>query len=198
MTALAPVSGFHEATLAKYMSNLRDAGLVPASGKGGGKSAVHLGNFHAAIVILALTAFGPGEAADAVRTLADLSWTDPQPGDFASLLSELALRIGSIADRIYRGEKPYTAAEFNNWKLHVCLDPVEAWVSWTEKGWELRRNYANPQPELSQMVSPGRGIRRLTIVNTEVLNTVGALCADTLHHQSKSPNASSSKRSSEN
>ncbi len=187
-TALTPVSGFHEATLDKYMRDLRNADVVPSSGKGGGKAAVHLDHHHAASIILSMAAMGPGGAADAVRRLATLEWEQPFEGEICGLWANLAAILSTLASIVFHGDSLLEADETDNWELTVCLDPLMAWMSWTQDGKEVRRHFTDPQSTMPSNLHPQemhRGVRRLTVITVSVLNVAAELCADTLAHQAR-------------
>lgn len=187
--ALAPVCGIHPATLDRYMRALRDAGLIPASGKGGGRVASHLDHHHAASILLALAAVSPAGAAAAVHAVGQLCRERRQPGD-VNLWTGLAAEIANRAATISRDGVPRAPAKTNNWELTICLDPVMAWMSWTNDGAEQQEHYRDPQSELPRPAHPQdvhRGVRRLTIITMPVLDVAAELCADTLRVQGHTP-----------
>ncbi len=179
------------------MRDLRHADIVPSSGKGGGKAAVHLDHHHAASIILSMSAMGPGGAADAVRRLASLDWEQPFEGGISGLWTNLAAQISTMASVVFKGGSLLEPAETNNWELTVCLDPLMTWMSETQNGKENRRYFTSPQsttPSSSHPQEVHRGVRRLTVITASVLNVAAELCADTLAHQARqaSPSSSSS------
>lgn len=97
--ALAPVTGMHTSTLTRYFHELRRAELIPRSGKGGGKLAVHLNATNAAVILLAMCAPKPEKAADTVRRTEGLPKVSPGAVETANLLSELTetIHAGRIA-----------------------------------------------------------------------------------------------------
>jgi hypothetical protein len=187
--ALAPVCGIHPATLDRYMRALRVDGLIPASGKGGGRVASHLDHRHAASILLALAAASPAGAAAAVHAVGRLNRERRQPGN-VNLWAGLAAYIVNRAAVISRDGVPRAPAGTNNWELTICLEPVMAWMSWTDDGAEQRDYYRDPQSELPRPADPQdvhRGVRRLTIITMPVLDVVAELCADTLRVQAQTP-----------
>ena len=166
----------------KNFRSHRAAGQVPTAKPGGGVNAIHLGSYPVAYVLLGMASFAPRLAADAAARLAQLDWADPQPGDVSGLLNVLAGEIEMRAARIYKGLPPSPYDEPEDWSLTVCLDPLRAWTSTIVNGQEKRRYFTSAKPETATP-SSRRGIQRLTIINTYVLNVAAELVADTLAHR---------------
>jgi hypothetical protein len=169
---LAEASGRSYVALNSYVRQLVIEGLVPKSGRGGGKGVVHINNVPLGRIILAMASPGPQRAVETVQTLGALEWQNPMPGDSGSLLTELAGEIAVRANRILRGEKPDSG--LTDWALNVSVDPPVAWVSWTVGGKEHRRYFA-PTPQ-----APEQGVLHMTRIDSRILNVAAALFADTL------------------
>jgi hypothetical protein len=188
--SLAPICRMHPATVERYFAELMAAGILPKSGRGGGKSAVHFDSLHLAYSILSFGAPTPGGAVDAVRKLAGLFPESAQPGD-ASLRTILAGEIETRARYILQGQADKISEDPHKWELTLCLDPVMVWMTWMVEGAEKRRKYLeSPQLNLPSMKHPqdaNRGIRRLTIITVDVLNAAAWLYADTLARQQNLP-----------
>jgi hypothetical protein len=117
-------------------------------------------------------------AAEDVRRLCELEWSDPQAGDFGSLFHVLAAMIGIRAHRIYNGQEPTGQFDAPDTRLVISMNPLEVSMHWTAGGIERRRDFAVPQSP----PAPCRGVRRVTIIDSIVLNTVARLCADSWAH----------------
>lgn len=184
IAALSPVCSFHPSTLDRYLRELRAAEMLPLSGKGGGKSAVHFDQWHAATILVGLFATGPGGAVDAVRAVKTIRRLGAIPtpmlgGD--SLWGDLAGAIGIAALKIRRhpDHKPFAEAQQSGWECVVCLDPLKAWVIWTAAGKEVRVDYSDPQLALPGAApEANRAIRRLTSLTAEALDVCARLCVD--------------------
>lgn len=188
---LAPICRMHLATGERYFAELRAAGIIPKSGKGGGKSAVHFESLHIAYAILSFGAPQPGGAVDAAKRLGEL-W--PVEDKTPSLLYFLTNKITDRAKHVLHGDTKYLSDPAQGWELTLCLDPLEAWMSWTAKdGSEQRLRYAVKQPDqyplLRGFLPPeiNRGLRRLTIITLDVLNAAAELWADTIARQQNLP-----------
>lgn len=118
IAALAPVTGMHTSTLVRYFQEIRNAKLIPTSGKGGGKVAVHLNATNAASILLALCARGPGRAVHTARQAAGLPNASPgRPEEKASNL------ISELTDTILTGE----IAE--GWSMVIDSNPLSASIT---------------------------------------------------------------------
>jgi len=177
---LARVTGFSTAVLQKLLGELRMKRMIPSlrmSVGTGNEHLLHLNNEHAALVLLALGC-GMSTAAEDVRRLCELEWSDPQAGDFGSLFHVLAAMIGIRAHRIYNGQEPTGQFDAPDTRLVISMNPLEVSMHWTAGGIERRRDFAVPQSP----PAPCRGVRRVTIIDSIVLNTVARLCADSWAH----------------
>jgi hypothetical protein len=177
---LARVTGFSTAVLQKLLGELRMKRMIPSlrmSVGTGNEHLLHLNNEHAALVLLALGC-GMSTAAEDVRRLCELEWSDPQAGDFGSLFHVLAAMIGIRAHRIYNGQEPTGQFDAPDTRLVISMNPLQVFMHWTAGGLERRRDFAVPQSS----PAPCRGVRRVTIIDSIVLNTVARLCADSWAH----------------
>jgi hypothetical protein len=172
----AEITGSSFAVTDKLMSTLIAARVLPPSGKGGGKRAVHYDHWDAALWILGCAATGANTAVDTVRQLKALEWVDPQPGDFGDLSHILAAEIEIRARHIYNGKPPTGPHDAPGWRLTICHDPLSAWMEWTRDGKPQRRDFATPGDKQARR----RSIRRLTEIDRDVLNAAAELCADSL------------------
>ena len=115
--ALVPVCGMHPSTLVRYFQEIRRAQLIPTSGKGGGKAAVHFSATDAARIVLALCARGPGEAVDTCYSAARLPETSLKTkGAARNLLYELVQTIAT-------GEVP------EGWSMVLDSNPLSATIT---------------------------------------------------------------------
>lgn len=187
--SLAPAADMHPATFERYLAELRQAGLIQRSGKGGGKAGVHFGAVELATIICALSSPLPGGAADAVRALDSLrhEW-----GGDGVLRRVLASEIERRALLIRAGGKCLDLLS-HGFELTVCLRPLEGlavvplddggenrqrWLPATEPLW--LPDFAPPSPRK-------RGLCRLTTITVDLMNVAAHLCADTMDHQQTAP-----------
>jgi len=165
----------------KLATPLRKAGLVPVSGTGSASDRVHWGEDAAAHLLLALAAYGPTTVLDSVKQIGALEPAHPEPGDFGDLHHALTGEIGIRARYIFNGQTPTGPHNAPNWRLTVCLDPVAAWMEWSENGEPRRRDFVAPGAKPTRR----RTVRRLTVIDGEILNALAELCADSLAHAAR-------------
>jgi hypothetical protein len=171
----APLLG--KGGLASFDKNLRSqraTGQIPTTKTGGGAHTVHFGQYPVAYILLGMSATASYRAAEAASDVASLDWEIPQPGDASGLLNVLAGEIERRAIRINNGMPPSDGRD--DWSLTVCLKPLRAWVSITVDGQEVRRNFQSPK----SIAAPWKGLQRLTVINSYLLNVAAELVADTL------------------
>jgi len=178
VAVLADESGFSTAALDKLAWPMRKAGLLSRSGRGHASDRIHHDHWHAAHWVLALAAQGPTTVVDTVLQLGALEWTHPEPGDFGDLLHVVAAEIGARASHIFNGRPPTGPHDAPDWQLTLCLDPLSAWMEWSENGEPRRRDFVPPNVKQKRT----RSVRRLTVIDRDVLNAVAELCADSLAH----------------
>lgn len=185
---LAPVLGFSEFTLDRYMRELRAAGITRKSGKGGGKVGVHLNSEEDAAIVLSSAASQPSDAVDAVIKLGNLWDENPRAGNSAlSLLHVLGLHIEERARQILRGIPGGPSRNPQIWELILCLLPLSAAMTWYDREGAVIhiKQFGDPQKNLPQLKHPQEsysGARRLTIITEAVLEKAAELLANSLAH----------------
>jgi len=180
VTELAWNTGRGIPGLQRLITPLRKAGLVPVSGTGSASDRVHLGANHATHLLLALAADGSTTVLNDVRQLGALEPAHPEPGDFGTLHHALTGEIDLRARCIFNGQRP-TGPYGENWRLTLCVDPVSGWIEWTENGEPRRRDFVAPNVKQKHL----RTVRRLTVIDGEILNALAELCADSLAHAAR-------------
>ena len=127
-----------------------------------------------------LFAEGPGGAAEAVRVVKTLRrdgaigslvpGSDSLWGDLASAIGVEALKLQAHPDR-----EPFGQAREAGWECTVCLDPPEAWITWTENGAQVRVDYL-PTPPVAR-----KEHERRTTITAAVLGVCARLCVGHLN-----------------
>jgi hypothetical protein len=196
---LAPAAGMHPATLDRFMRDLRKADEngrgIPASGHGGRAAGVHLDHHHYALILLAMAAPTPGEAAKDASRLYDLPLAKMTPekeeaGDFATRLGQMiANAIEDGAEKIREGIELSSGKSAKYWELSVCINPLMAWTSTTDGAMENRQYFLDA--ELQKKFDPThpqdihQNVRRVTVITAAVINIAAELYADTLNYEEK-------------
>src|SRR4051812_16497999 len=139
--AIARKAGLHPMTFDQRTRPLRASGHIPPTGQGGGRGTVHASARDLAHTVLALAAPSIVRVAEIVETLSGVTWPDRQPGDWASLRSELEAEISRRADRILRGEPLHNVGGVTDWVLSLSADPPAAWLTKTINGQVYERHY---------------------------------------------------------
>jgi len=174
-------TGLDRAMVDSLMRALRDEGVLPRAGQGGGKGAVHYNSRILALLMLSLAALRPVDAAAVAMRLRDFRFQSHSHEDRGSrpyeiLGDELANWIEGAASAARLG-KSFTDESLRmlrSWQLNICLESSVVFISVDyQEGEATDTIYAGDSP-----ASPG--LRRHTILNGEVLLAFGELWADTL------------------
>lgn len=183
----------------RYMRDLRKADEsgrgIPASGHGGRSAGVHLDQHHYALILLAMAAPTPGEAAKEATRLYDLRPAKMAPekqqaGEFATKLGQmLANAIEDKAGKLRKRLELSSGKAADYWELNVCINPLMAWTTTTNGATENRHYFLDT--ELQKKFDPThpqdihQDVRRVTVITAAVINVAARLYADTLDYEEK-------------